>query len=41
MTVTDFRATPPRRNALVAMTIDVPALWETALASYRRVAVTG
>lgn len=39
MTVTDFRAPPPRRNALVAMTIDVPALWETALASYRRVAL--
>lgn len=40
MTVTDFRASPPERNALVATTIDVPAFWDTVLAAYRPVAAS-
>lgn len=34
MTVTDFRAPPADRNARVAMTIDVPAFWETVHEAY-------
>jgi purine nucleosidase len=38
MTVTDFRASPPACNALVATTIDVPAFWDAVLEVYRPVA---
>ncbi len=38
MTVTDFRAGPAERNALVATTIDVPAFWDTVLQVYRPLA---
>jgi purine nucleosidase len=38
MTVTDFRAAPDTRNASVAMTIDVPAFWQTVQEAYARVA---
>ena len=31
MTVTDFAADPAARNALVAMTVDVPAFWDLVL----------
>jgi purine nucleosidase len=43
MTVTDFRASPPECNALVATAIDVPAFWDSVLEVYRPVAesVTG
>ena len=36
MTVTDFAAVTDTRNALVAMSIDVPAFWNLVLASYAR-----
>jgi purine nucleosidase len=38
MTVTDFRAAAPVRNALAATTIDVPAFWDTVYAAYARLA---
>jgi purine nucleosidase len=38
MTVTDFRASPPACNALVATTLDVPAFWDAVLEVYRPVA---
>lgn len=38
MTVTDFAAAQPARNALVATTIDVPAFWDTVLAAYTNAA---
>jgi len=37
MTVTDFGAEPHRHNALVAMSIDVPAFWGTVLDAYARI----
>jgi purine nucleosidase len=37
MTVTDFTAAEDERNALVAMSIDVPAFWDLVLDSYARV----
>jgi purine nucleosidase len=37
MTVTDFAAPPADRNALVALSIDVPAFWDVVLSSYARV----
>jgi purine nucleosidase len=37
MTVTDFSADPGDRNALVAMTVDVPAFWDLVLAAYANV----
>jgi purine nucleosidase len=40
MTVTDFRASPPECNALVAMTVDVPAFWDTVVEVYGRVAAS-
>ena len=40
MTVTDFRAPPGDCNALVATTIDVPALWDTVHDAYSRLSVT-
>ena len=40
MTVTDFRASPPECNALVATTVDVPAFWDSVLAAYRPVAAS-
>jgi purine nucleosidase len=40
MTVTDFRAAPDARNALVAMAIDVPAFWDTVSAAYARLAAS-
>jgi purine nucleosidase len=36
MTVTDFSADPAARNALVAMTVDVPAFWDLVLDAYSR-----
>jgi purine nucleosidase len=39
MTVTDFRAAQADRNALVAMTIDLPAFWDAVLAAYSAVTV--
>jgi purine nucleosidase len=38
MTVTDFRAAPQQRNALVAVTIDLPAFWDAVLAAYAAIA---
>jgi purine nucleosidase len=38
MTVTDFRAAATDRNALVAMSIDVAAFWDTVGAAYGRLA---
>jgi purine nucleosidase len=38
MTVTDFRAPEANCNALVAITIDVPAFWDTVIATYATVA---
>jgi purine nucleosidase len=38
MTVTDFRASPPECNALVATTIDVPAFWGSVMDVYGPVA---
>lgn len=40
MTVTDFRASPEHRNALVATTIDVPAFWDSVLDAYTALAAT-
>ena len=37
MTVTDFSADSGARNALVAMTVDVPAFWDMVLAAYANV----
>ena len=37
MTVTDFGVPADRRNAQVAMSIDVPAFWDVVLSSYRRI----
>ena len=37
MTVTDFAAPAGTRNALVAMSIDVPAFWDVVLGSYQRI----
>jgi purine nucleosidase len=37
MTVTDFVARPPDCNALVAMTIDVPAFWDSVQDAYSRI----
>ena len=37
MTVTDFAAAPGTHNALVAMSIDVPAFWDVVLSSYARI----
>jgi purine nucleosidase len=39
MTVTDFMAPENARNALVAMSVDVPGFWDLVLDSYARVAV--
>jgi purine nucleosidase len=36
MTVTDFRAAASGHNALVAMSVDVPAFWDLVLAAYAR-----
>jgi inosine-uridine nucleoside N-ribohydrolase len=36
MTVTDFAAPALTRNALVALTVDVPAFWDVVLAAYAR-----
>ena len=36
MTVTDFAAPAPQRNALVATGIDVPGFWDTAMDTYTR-----
>jgi purine nucleosidase len=36
MTVTDFRAPPDQCNAWVAMSLDVPAFWDTAFAAWSR-----
>jgi hypothetical protein len=36
MTVTDFAAPGDERNALVAMSVDVPGLWDLVLDSYAR-----
>lgn len=36
MTVTDFRAPASEHNALVAMSLDVPAFWDLVLAAYAR-----
>jgi hypothetical protein len=38
MTVTDFRAPKANCNTLVATTIDVPAFWDTVIATYATVA---
>jgi purine nucleosidase len=38
MTVTDFRATAARQNALVATAIDVGGFWDSVLAAYTNVA---
>jgi len=37
MTVTDFAADPGARNALVAMSVDVPAFWDLVLDAYARI----
>ncbi len=37
MTVTDFGAPADTRNALVAMSIDVPAFWDAVLGAYQRI----
>ena len=37
MTVTDFTAAAGARNALVAMSVDVPAFWDLVLGAYARV----
>jgi len=37
MTVTDFTAGAGARNALVAMSVDVPAFWDLVLGAYARV----
>jgi purine nucleosidase len=37
MTVTDFTAPADARNALVAMSVDVPAFWDLVLSAYQRI----
>jgi inosine-uridine nucleoside N-ribohydrolase len=37
MTVTDFTAAEDTRNALVAMSVDVPAFWDLVLSAYARI----
>jgi purine nucleosidase len=37
MTVTDFDAPAATHNALVALTIDVPAFWDLVLGAYARI----
>src|ERR1700691_1954989 len=37
MTVTDFSGPSGSRNALVAMTVDVPAFWDLVLSAYARI----
>ncbi len=37
MTVTDFAGPAESRNALVAMTVDVPAFWDLVLSAYAKV----
>jgi purine nucleosidase len=37
MTVTDFSGPAQARNALVAMTVDVPAFWDLVLSAYARI----
>jgi hypothetical protein len=37
MTVTDFSADPAARNALVAMSVDVPAFWDLVLGAYAKI----
>ena len=37
MTVTDFTAAEDVRNALVAMSVDVPAFWDLVLSAYARI----
>ncbi len=37
MTVTDFSGPAEARNALVAMTVDVPAFWDLVLSAYARI----
>ncbi len=37
MTVTDFSAGPQARNALVAMSVDVPGFWDLVLAAYSQI----
>lgn len=39
MTVTDFRAAPADRNALVAMNLDVAGFWDLVLGAYARLPV--
>jgi purine nucleosidase len=36
MTVTDFAAPPGAHNALVALSVDVPAFWDLVIATYAR-----
>jgi purine nucleosidase len=37
MTVTDFPGPSGSRNALVAMTVDVPAFWDLVLSAYAKI----
>jgi purine nucleosidase len=37
MTATDFSGPSGDRNALVAMTVDVPAFWDVVLDAYARI----
>ena len=37
MTVTDFTADPQARNALVAMSVDVPGFWDLVLSAYAEI----
>jgi inosine-uridine nucleoside N-ribohydrolase len=41
MTVTDFRAPASAHNALVALSLDVPAFWDLVLGAYARLGVAG
>ena len=41
MTVTDFTADPQARNALVAMSVDVPGFWDLVLSAYAAVPAGG
>jgi purine nucleosidase len=41
MTVTDFAAPEAERNALVAMSVDVPAFWDLVLDAYARTPAAG
>jgi len=38
MTVTDFTAAEDQRNALVAMSVDVPGFWDLVLGAYAHLA---